>query len=323
MGSVVNCAVYEGGVKVRDLDINNPEEMRLAPGRVIWIGLHEPSQEQLGALQKEFGLHELAVEDAYKAHQRPKIEIYGETLFVAMKTFQRVDAEFAMGETCVFVGRGYVITVRHGASRSYAAVRARCENSPNMLRQGEDFILYALMDFIVDNYFPAVDDLEERIEELEESLFSPLETRDELAEISTLRRELTELRHAVAPLPDICQRLMRFDVPVIDPQSHPYFRDVYDHSVTLLDRIEQLREGVKTVVETKMLLSSTRQNEVMRKLAAWAAMLAVPTAVAGIYGMNFEHMPELSWRYGYFAVLGAIAVICGLLYWRFKKAGWL
>jgi len=192
-----------------------------------------------------------------------------------------------------------------------------------MLRHGEDFILYALMDFIVDNYFPAVDELEERIDELEESLFNPVQDRDELAEISTVRRELTELRHAVAPLPDICQRLLRFDVPVIDPHSHPYFRDVYDHCVILLDRIEQLREGVKTVVETKMLLSSTRQNEVMRMLAAWAAMLAVPTAIAGIYGMNFSNMPELSWRYGYFIVIGVIALICGVLYWRFKKAGWL
>ncbi|HEV8391710.1 MAG TPA: CorA family divalent cation transporter, partial [Dongiaceae bacterium] len=152
MGPVINCAIYEGGLKIRDLDINNPEDMTVQTGRVIWIGLHEPSQELLSELQREFKLHELAIEDAYKAHQRPKIEIYGETLFVAMKTFQRVGEEFAMGETCVFVGRGYVITVRHGPSRSYAAVRARCENSPNMLRQGEDFILYALMDFIVDNY---------------------------------------------------------------------------------------------------------------------------------------------------------------------------
>lgn len=323
MGPVINCAIYEGGLKIRDLDINNPEDMKVQPGRVIWIGLHEPSQELLSDLQREFHLHELAIEDAYKAHQRPKLEIYGETLFIAMKTFQRVGEDFAMGETCMFVGRGYVITVRHGASRSYAAVRARCENSPNMLRQGEDFILYALMDFIVDNYFPAVDELEERIDELEESLFSPIDDRDELAEISTVRRELTELRHAVAPLPDICQRLLRFDVPVVDPHSHPYFRDVYDHCVILLDRIEQLREGVKTVVETKMLLSSRRQNEVMRMLAAWAAMLAVPTAIAGIYGMNFDNMPELTWRYGYFVVIGAIALICSLLYWRFKKAGWL
>ena len=323
LSAVVNCALYEGGLRVRDLDINDPAEMRVHEGRVIWIGLHEPGEELLATLQEEFHLHELAVEDAYKAHQRPKVEIYGETLFLAVKTFQNVGEDFAMGETCIFAGKGYVITVRHGPSRSYTAVRARCESSPNLLRQGEDFILYALLDFIVDNYFPAVDELEERIEELEESLFNPVEDRDALAEISEVRRKLTELRHVVAPLPDMCQRLTRFDVPVLNSHSHPYFRDVYDHCVTLLDRMEQLREGVKSVVETKMLLSSRRQNEVTRRLAAWAAILAVPTAIAGIYGMNFEHMPELTWRYGYLLVVGVIATACSLLFWRFRRAGWI
>jgi magnesium transporter len=229
----------------------------------------------------------------------------------------------AMGETSFFIGRGYVITVRHGPSVSYSEVRARCENTPENFKKGEDFILYALMDFIVDRYFPIVESIEDDIERLEEAVLDGKSTLDVLEEIVVLRRDLLHMRHAVAPLPEICQRLMRYDKSLIDRNTHPYFRDVFDHSTILLDRIENLRELIKTVVDTKMLMSAMKQNEVMRQLAAWAAMLAVPTAVAGIYGMNFEHMPELTWKYGYFGVIGVIVAICGLLFWRFKKSGWL
>jgi magnesium transporter len=323
MATVVNCAAYENGRRVTDLDINDAEQMKVQPGRVIWIGLHEPTQDVLMKLQGYFGLHDLAVEDAYRAHQRPKLEVYGETLFIVMKTGQFVGEHVAMGETCFFVGRGYVISVRHGPSMGYADVRMRCENAPEKLKKGEDFILYALMDFIVDRYFPIIDHLEEMVEELEERVFSGREERDALEEIIDLRRDLLETRHAVAPLPDICQRLMRFDVPIIDANTHPYFRDVFDHSHIMLERIDSLREMVKTVVESKMLFNAMKQNDVMKKLAAWAAMLAVPTAIAGIYGMNFHNMPELDWRYGYPVTWLVIISLCGVLYWRFKKAGWL
>jgi len=323
MGSVVNSAAYEAGRRIRDLDIDNPDDMRIVPGRVIWIGLHEPGHDLLAKLQGYFALHELAVEDAYKAHQRPKLELYGETLFVVMKTAQLEGGHVITGETSFFIGRGYVITVRHGPSLSYAAVRNRCESAPDRLTKGEDFILYALMDFIVDRYFPIIDGLEDEIEELEESILSGREDHDVLTAIADLRRDLLDMRHAVAPLPDICQRLMRFDMAIVDANTHPYFRDVSDHSLHLLDRIEHLRELLGNIVDSKLLLSSMRQNEVMRRLAAWAAMLAVPTAVAGIYGMNFQFMPELAWRYGYFVILGGIAAICGILFWRFKKSGWL
>ena len=323
MGHVVDCAVYEAGRRIGSLDINDPEQMRIVPGRVIWIGLYEPSQDELAKLQGYFGLHELAIEDAYRAHQRPKLEVYGETLFVVMKTAQMDGSHVAMGETSFFIGRGYVITVRHGPSTSYAEVRARCEHTPESFKKGEDFILYALMDFIVDRYFPIVDSIEDDIERLEEAVLDGKSTLDVLEEIVVLRRDLLHLRHAVAPLPEICQRLMRYDMALIDRNTHPYFRDVFDHSTILLDRIENLRELIKTVVDTKMLMSAMKQNEVMRQLAAWAAMLAVPTAVAGIYGMNFEHMPELAWKYGYFGVLGVVFAICGLLFWRFKRSGWL
>jgi len=323
MATVVNCAAYESGRRIRDLDIDDPEQMKARPGQVIWIGLHEPTQEILKKLQRYFGLHDLAIEDAYRAHQRPKLEVYGEMLFLVMKTAQFVGEHVAMGETCFFVGRGYVISVRHGPSIGYADVRARCESAPEKLKKGEDFIVYALMDFIVDRYFPIIDHLEEMVEELEERVFSGKEERDALEEIVDIRRDLLEMRHAVAPLPEMCQRLIRYDVPIIDANTHPYFRDVYDHSHIMLERIDALREMVKTVVESKMLFNAMKQNEVMKKLAAWAAMLAVPTAIAGIYGMNFKDMPELNWTYGYPATLVAIVVVCGFLYWRFHKAGWL
>jgi magnesium transporter len=290
---------------------------------VIWIGLHEPTRDILHQLQRYFGLHDLAVEDAYRAHQRPKLEVYGEMLFLVMKTAQFVGEHVAMGETCFFVGRGYVISVRHGPSSGYADVRARCESAPEKLKKGEDFIVYALMDFIVDRYFPIIDHLEEMVEELEDRVFSGREERDTLEEIVEVRRDLLEMRHAVAPLPEMCQRLIRYDVPIIDANTHPYFRDVNDHSHIMLERIDSLREMVKTVVESKMLFNAMKQNEVMKKLAAWAAMLAVPTAIAGIYGMNFKYMPELDWRYGYPATVVAIVGLCCFLYWRFHKAGWL
>lgn len=323
MGKVVDCAVYEAGRRVSSLDINDASQMKTSPGRVIWIGLYEPTQDELARLQSYFGLHDLAIEDAYRAHQRPKLELYGETLFVVMKTALLEGDQVAMGETSFFIGRGYVITVRHGPSQSYADVRARCENTPESFKKGEDFILYALMDVIVDRYFPIVDSLEDSIEKLEERVLGGSGTLEVLEEIATLRHDLLAMRHAVAPLPEICQRLMRYDMPMIDRNTHPYFRDVFDHSTILLDRIETLREMLKAVVDSKMLMSAMKQNMVMRQLAAWAAMLAVPTAVAGIYGMNFAYMPELGWRYGYFGVLGFIAVICALLFWRFKKSGWL
>lgn len=323
MGKVVDCAVYEAGRRVSSLDIDDASQMKTSPGRVIWIGLYEPTQDELARLQSYFGLHDLAIEDAYRAHQRPKLELYGETLFVVMKTALLEGDQVAMGETSFFIGRGYVITVRHGPSQSYADVRARCENTPESFKKGEDFILYALMDVIVDRYFPIVDSLEDSIEKLEERVLGGSGTLEVLEEIATLRHDLLAMRHAVAPLPEICQRLMRYDMPMIDRNTHPYFRDVFDHSTILLDRIETLREMLKAVVDSKMLMSAMKQNAVMRQLAAWAAMLAVPTAVAGIYGMNFAHMPELEWRYGYFGVLGFIAVICALLFWRFKKSGWL
>jgi magnesium transporter len=323
MNMVVGCAAYEGGRKIADLDINNLDAFETGKGRFVWIGLHEPSQELLQIVQKRFGLHELAIEDAQHAHQRPKLEVYGDSLFMVLQTAQRVGHATQFGETHVFAGRGYVITVRHGPSSSYKEVRSRCESTPRMLKKGEDFVLYAIMDFIVDNYMPVIDAMEVEVEQLEEHVFKREFKRRTIEQIYDLKRDLLALRRSVAPLVDIANRLMRFDLPLIDKDTHAYFRDVLDHAIRVNDGVDYLRELLNSALEVNLLLASIDQNEVTKKLASWAAILAVPTAVAGIYGMNFEVMPELRWTFGYPAVLLLIVGVCGFLYWRFKKVRWL
>ncbi|HUL08951.1 MAG TPA: magnesium/cobalt transporter CorA [Candidatus Acidoferrum sp.] len=325
MNMVVGCAAYEGGRKIADLDIDRLDEFEIGTGkgRFVWIGLHEPSEELLQKVQKRFGLHELAVEDAHNAHQRPKLEIYAESLFMVLQTAQRVGHSTQFGETHVFAGRGYVITVRHGPSSSYKEVRNRCEATPRMLKKGEDFVVYAIMDFIVDNYIPVVDCMETEIDELEEEVFKQAFQRDTVERIYELKRDLLELRRKVAPVVDIANRLMRFDLPVIDKDTHPYFRDVLDHAIRVNDSVDYLRELLNSALEVNLLLASVDQSEITKKLASWAAILAVPTAVAGIYGMNFQFMPELHWAFGYPLILLLILGLCGFLYWRFKKARWL
>jgi magnesium transporter len=320
---VVGCAAYEGGRKIADLDIDRLDEFETGKGRFVWIGLHEPSLDLLQKVQKRFGLHELAIEDAKNAHQRPKLEIYGESLFMVLQTAQRVGHATQFGETHMFAGRGYVITVRHGPSSSYKEVRQRCESTPRMLKKGEDFVVYAIMDFIVDNYIPVVDAMEAEIDELEEDVFKHAFRRDTVEQIYQLKRDLLELRRKVAPVVDIANRLMRFDLPVIDKDTHPYFRDVLDHAIRVNDGVDYLRELLNSALEVNLLLASVDQSEVTKKLASWAAILAVPTAVAGIYGMNFDFMPELRWTFGYPVTLLLILGLCGFLYWRFKKVRWL
>ena len=321
--AVVSCTAYKNGRRIAELDINNPEEMETQPGQIIWVGLHEPGIEILRVLQSYFQLHDLAVEDAYKAHQRAKLEVYDGNFFMVLKTCKLIDERVQLGETCIFAGPGYIVTSRRGPSQGYSHVRKRCESLPHELRHGEDFILYALMDFIVDSYFPIIDKIEDQVEEVEEQVFGEQSEKHVLERVYNLRHDLLELRPAIAPVTDMCNRLIRSDISIINKESHHYFRDIQDHAVTLLERVDSLRELLKSALESKMLLVSMRQNDVTRKLAAWAAMLAVPTAIAGFYGMNFENMPELKWHYGYFGVMGLVAVICGFLFWRFKKSGWL
>lgn len=323
MTMVVACAGYENGCRVADLDINESGGFATSPGRFVWIGLHEPSEDILKSVQRQFGLHDLAIEDAFRAHQRPKIEIYDQTLFMVLRTVQLIEERICFGETHIFVGRGYVITVRHGASSSYKDVRDRSEATPHFLRHGEDFVLYAIMDFVVDNYRPVVEALEQQVEDIEDAVRSDRVSRTTIERIALLRRDLLRLRRAALPLLDVCNRLQRMDLPCIDEAIRPYYQDVHDHVIHVNESIDVLRDQLVAAFETNLLLASNHQNDVMRKLAAWAAILAVPTAIAGIYGMNFENMPELRQRWGYPIVLLVIALLCLWLFRRFKRSEWL
>ena len=323
MTMVVGCAAYEDGKRVADFSIDDVPQFRRGKGRFVWIGLHEPSEELLRKVQRLFGLHDLAIEDAHNAHQRPKLEVYGSSLFLVLHTAQQQRGKVEFGETHIFVGDGYVVTVRHGASASYTDVRSRCESAPDLLRKGEDFVLYSLIDFIVDNYPPVIDAVELEVEALEESVFKDTFDRGSIERIYDLKADLIALRRSVVPLADMTTRLMRFDVSLIDSDTHPYFRDVHDHVVRVAESIDNLREVLTAALEANLLLSSVQQNEVTKRLAGWAAILAVPTAVAGIYGMNFKYMPELEWAWGYPLTLLGIGGICGYLYYRFHRAGWL
>jgi magnesium transporter len=325
MEGVVACVAYAGGRRVGEVALEDISDVLKQDDRFVWIGLHEPDQELLRVVQEEFGLHDLAVEDAHRAHQRPKLEVYGDGLFIVIHTVQQPGGgDLAFGETHLFVGARYIVSVRHGASLPYREVRARCESQPALLAKGPGYVLYALMDFIVDHYFPAVDMIEEQLEEIEDEIFTGSGiSRETTGRIYHLKRELLHLKRAVSPLVDITNRLMRFDVELIPEDTRLYFRDVYDHVIRINEMVDMLRELLTSALEANFSLLSVRQNDAMKRLAGWAAIFAVPTMIAGVYGMNFEHMPELRWAWGYPLIMGGMLAVCVLLYVRFKRAGWL
>jgi len=320
---VIAAGVYAGGKRVANIAIEDAREWARRPGHVAWIGLYEPSQELLARVQAQFDLHPLAIEDAGKPHQHPKLEQYGEALFIVARTAQIVNERIGFGETHIFIGHGYVVTVRHGASTSYAAVRERCESCPTVLSRGEHYILYAILDFIVDNYMPVVEAIHDEVEAIEDRVFESSLAKADVQRLYMLRRDLLKLRNAAAPLVNVCRRLEHAEVMSIEPAMQPLFRDVTDHVRRVQEEIDMLREVLAFAFEASLMSGQAEQSSVTRRLAAWAAILAVPTAIAGIYGMNFEHMPELKWTYGYFLVLGAIATICVTLYMRLRHYGWL
>lgn len=320
---VVAAGVYEGGRPVKYIAIDEAREWAAKPGHVVWIGLYEPDEDLLRRVQKQLDLHYLAIEDAGKAHQHPKIEQYGDALFIVARTAQVVDGDIGFGETHIFVGKGYVVTVRHGASVSYAPVRIRCESCPRALSHGEDYILYATLDFIVDNYMPVIEAVHAQVDQIEDDVLTNSVEQNDIHRIYRLRRDLLRLRNAIAPLGDVCRRLEHADVAMIDTKLQPLFRDVNDHVRRVQEEIDSLREVLTFAFEASLMAGQSQQNVVMRKLAAWAAMLAVPTAIAGIYGMNFEKMPELKWEYGYPMVLLTIATLCSLLFYKLKRDKWL
>ncbi len=325
---IINCCVYRSGVK-QDIPIAEIRHSLEGQDAFLWLGLYEPEESVLREVQEQLGLHDLAVEDAHNAHQRPKVELYGDSLFVVLRTAQKTghagepgDA-VQFGETHIFVGAQYIVTVRHGASAPYSGVRQRCERAPAQLARGPGYPLYGILDFVVDNFVPIVDDLEDELEELEELIFRGEHRADTTLRMYELKREIVAIRRATTPLPEICNQLMRSDSALLSQAIQPYFRDVHDHVVRLNDTTETVREMLNTALSASLALVTVRQNEVVKQLAAWGAILAVPTLVASFYGMNFKHMPELHWQFGYPLVAGGCLVVCGLLFWRFKRAGWI
>jgi magnesium transporter len=322
---VIDAAAYAGGVRVANLSLDQIRAALTRSDQFVWIGLYEPDQVMLRELQQQVGLHDLAIEDAYNAHQRPKLEQYEDSLFIVLRTAQivRDPKHIEFGETHLFVGANYVITVRHGSLRSHVSLRQRCETTPHALAKGPGYVLYALMDFVVDQYLPIVAEIEEEVQELEEKLLEDPSSAEATHRIYRLKRDLLSLRRAVAPLAEVANRLTRFDLPHIPEDTRPYFRDVYDHVLRLNETIDMQRELLTTALEAHLSLMSVAQNEHMKRITAWAGMIAVPTMIAGVYGMNFEHMPELGWTYGYYGSLGVMALACVGLYVGFKKSGWL
>ena len=294
---VIDCAAYCGGARVADLGLDQIRGALTREDQFVWLGLYEPEQDVLRKVQQQFGLHDLAIEDAYNAHQRPKLELYEDSLFVVLRTAHMTPAprHLEFGETHVFLGRNYLVTVRHGSLRSHIGVRQRCESTPHLLSKGPGYVLYALMDFVVDHYLPVVQQVEEEVEDLEDVIFNTGETGDVTSRIYQLKRDLLTLRRAISPLVEVCNRLMRFDLPNIPEDTRVYFRDVYDHIVRLNETIDAQRELLTTALEAHLSMMSHAQNEHMKRITAWAAMIAVPTMIAGIYGMNFRNMPELGW----------------------------
>lgn len=320
---LVAASVYAEGARVREIAIAEAGEWSRRAGHVVWIGLLEPSDAELSEVQQQFGLNALAIEDAGEAHQRPKLQRYGDCLFIVARTAEIVADRIEFGETHLFVGRGFIVSIRHGPSASYTKVRAHCEAAPTLLRRGEPYILYSILDFIVDNYLAVLERVQEEADEIENDLLAERLSHDQVQRLYILRRDLLRLRSGVLPLVEVCRKLERSDMFPDDSKMELLFRDVSDHVRGVQEEIDALREMLAFCFDASVQTSQSQQTMISRRLAAWAAILAVPTAMAGIYGMNFSNMPELQWRYGYYVVIGTVAIVCIALYVNFRKRDWL
>jgi len=320
---LVNCVAYEDGRKLGDISVHDIRKYASRPNSFVWVAVSEPEPDELDDLQNEFDLHPLAVEDAKNGHQRPKIEEYGASLFVVLHAIDVEAGELQAGEVAIFVGSNYVLSVRRGTKRGFVDVRQRAEQEPELLRHGPGYVLYALMDTVVDRYFPAIEILEDEIVTIEDRIFAGETTRANIEALYGLKRKLMVLTHAAEPLQEATGKLQAGRVPRLCSGLAEYFRDVYDHLGRLNQSIDNLRDMVGTAIAVNLSLITLQEGEVTKQLAAYAALAAVPTMVGGLYGMNFQYMPELGWRFGYPLVLGVMVVIDGYLFYRFKKAKWI
>jgi magnesium transporter len=283
----------------------------------------DATADELHEMQTEFGLHDLAVEDSSHGHQRPKIEEYGDSVFAVMHLVDMDGAELKIGEVDVFVGANYILSIRNRSSQNFLGVRDRSEREPHLLKQGSGFVFYALMDAVVDRYFPVVDALETELEAIEDHIFSKGAARSNIQGLYALKRKVMILKHAVSPLMEAAGKLTSGRVPTVCVSTQEYFRDVYDHLGRINSSVDTIRDTIGTAIQVNLSMVTIDENEVNKRLAAWAGIFAVATAFAGIWGMNFKAMPELEWHYGYPMALGVIGVVCGFLYYRFKRSGWL
>jgi len=321
---IIDCAIYENGVR-RDgkVELEHAYDVRHEPGRFVWIGLYEPTEQEFDTLRREFDLHPLAVEDARHGHQRPKIEEYGDVLFVVLHMIETGETELRVGEVDVFVGRNFILSVRTGVEKGFRDVRARAEREPELLRRGPGYVLYALMDAVVDRYFPILQTIEVDLERIEEEIFAATSPRANIEALYVLKQRLMAFRHAVGPLLESLGNITGARVPGVCGGMQEYFRDIADHLQRLNQTIESIRDTASTAISVNLSMITLQESENMKRLAAYAALIAVPTLIVGIYGMNFDYMPELRWHYGYALVWGLMAAIDGYIFYRLRKARWL
>ncbi|HYD96070.1 MAG TPA: magnesium and cobalt transport protein CorA [Noviherbaspirillum sp.] len=320
---LINCVAYQEGKRLADVPVENIVDFLHLPECFVWVALKDAVPEELKQMQSVFQLHELAVEDALHGHQRPKIEEYGDSLFAVVHTVELADGELLWGELHIFVEEDYVLSVRNRSERSLLGVRARCEREPHLLRHGSAFVFYALMDAVVDRYFPVLEQLETELETVEEQIFTKGSERANIERLYQLKRKVTQLKHAVAPLMEAVTKLYGGRVPRICQNTEEYFRDVSDHLYRINTSIDNIRDTIATAIQVNLSMVTIEESEVNKRLAAWAAIFAVATAFFGIWGMNFEFMPELKWKYGYPVSIAVVAAVCSYLYRRFRKSGWL
>ncbi len=320
---LVNCVAYQAGRKLADIAQSEIHDYLAKPGCFVWVALRDSTDEDLLEMQRQFGLHELAVEDARHGHQRPKLEEYGDELFAVLHVLELSGDDIHVGEVNIFTGPNFVLSVRNRTEQSFLGVRARCEREPELLKHGSGYVLYALMDAVVDRYFPVLEAIEAELETLEERIFSGKSHRDNIEAMYYVKQKLMTVKHAAGPLLEASSKLYGGRVPQLCAGLGEYFRDVYDHLLRLNQSIDSLRETASSATQMNLAMVQIGESEVTKRFAAYAALVAVPTMVAGVYGMNFEHMPELKWEYGYAFSIGLMALIDAVIFWRFRKAGWL
>ena len=320
---IVNCVAYQNGRKLADIPVAEISSYIARPDCFVWVALADPAPAELQAMQHEFGLHELAVEDAQHGHQRPKIDEYDHALFVVLHLIELNDGDLNVGEVAIFAGANYVLSVRSRAQKGFVDVRARCEQEPQLLRHGAGYVLYALMDAVVDRYFPILDSIESAIEDIEERIFADQPDREQIEALYSAKRRLMILKHATEPLLEATAKLFGGRVPQLCIALQDYFRDVYDHLLRLNQAIDSLRDMVTTGISVTISLISIQETAVTKRLASYGALIAIPTLIAGVYGMNFQNMPELSWIWGYPFALVLMVGVDLYLFYRFRQARWL